>query len=92
MNVGSKLSLHRMLLAKTAVSAPFDLSPDQFDGDNLTDMRLTFILSLVVVATLSFMAGQGYQRLLYEDICLDMGGGHNPGNHPICVIENPNRS
>jgi len=27
------------------------------------------------------------QAFIYEDTCLDLGGGKNPGNYPICVVE-----
>jgi hypothetical protein len=35
----------------------------------------------------SFFLGMKWNQFQYEDTCLDMGGGKNPGNHPICVIE-----
>jgi len=53
-------------------------------------MQVRFAFSLIVVAILSFKAGQWYQQSYYDDTCLDMGGGRNPGNHPTCVIEKSN--
>jgi hypothetical protein len=47
---------------------------------------------LILVAILSFMAGQRFQQFNYDDICLDMGGGRNPNGYPICVIEKLNDS
>ncbi len=35
----------------------------------------------------SFWAGSVFQKALYHDRCLDLGGGQNPENHPICVVE-----
>lgn len=55
-------------------------------------MKKRLTLSIIIVAFLSFMAGQWYQQFRYDDICLDMGGGRNPGNYPICVIENSSGS
>lgn len=34
-----------------------------------------------------FLAGTTYEAWRYNDLCLDMGGGRNPGNHAICVLE-----
>ena len=28
-----------------------------------------------------------YEEDFDEDLCLDLGGGKNPGNYPICVLE-----
>lgn len=44
-------------------------------------------LQVLAVAALAFGAGMQFQKIRYDDICLDMGGGSNPGNHPICVME-----
>ncbi|MDO4640665.1 MAG: hypothetical protein Q4A84_03040 [Neisseria sp.] len=44
------------------------------------------VISVVVIAA-AFYAGMSFQSYLYDDTCLDMGGGRNPGNHPICVID-----
>ncbi len=35
----------------------------------------------------AFWAGSEMQKAAYLDHCLDLGGGQNPGNHPICVVE-----
>ena len=50
-------------------------------------MKSSMFLGATTIAILSFLAGQSYQRFLYEDKCLDMGGGKNPASYPICVIE-----
>ena len=41
----------------------------------------------VVSLVASFWAGSAFQKSEYADRCLDLGGGRNPGQHPICVIE-----
>lgn len=48
-----------------------------------------FFKALLLIAALigAFYAGMWTQAYLYEDLCLDLGGGRNPGNYPICVIE-----
>ena len=45
--------------------------------------------ALLLIAALigTFYAGMRTQAYLYEDLCLDLGGGKNPGNYPICVLE-----
>ncbi|QUJ70072.1 hypothetical protein KDD30_18140 (plasmid) [Photobacterium sp. GJ3] len=53
---------------------------------------MKFLMKVVVVLLLmaaSFWAGMQVERLRYEDVCLDMGGGKNPGDYPICVIQSP---
>lgn len=35
----------------------------------------------------AFLAGIKVQQFIYTDQCLDMGGGMNPGNHPVCVVD-----
>jgi predicted Na+-dependent transporter len=44
-----------------------------------------------ILIALSFVLGASVgkvlERTLYEDRCLDLGGGMQPGGHPICVIE-----
>ena len=51
-------------------------------------MTRKIILATVAAAALAlaFQAGRWVEAQRYEDLCLDMGGGRNPGNHPICVI------
>lgn len=41
----------------------------------------------LLIAVLAFWAGMTFQSARYDDICLDLGGGRNPGNHPICVLD-----
>ncbi|PID66099.1 MAG: hypothetical protein CR975_04640 [Gammaproteobacteria bacterium] len=43
----------------------------------------------VMLLIISFLLGYQCYKFVYDDICLDMGGGKHPGNHPICVIEVP---
>ncbi|WP_460274900.1 hypothetical protein [Celeribacter sp. ULVN23_4] len=40
-----------------------------------------------VVFALGIVAGRGLERWIYEDACLDLGGGRNPTGYPVCVIE-----
>ena len=44
-----------------------------------------FVKALLLIG--AFYAGMRTQAYLYEDLCLDLGGGKNPGNYPICVLE-----
>lgn len=49
--------------------------------------KRVLLLAVVFVALIaSFQLGRSFERWRYDDLCLDMGGGRNPGNHPICVI------
>jgi len=48
-------------------------------------MKKIFLLAGLLFA--AFYAGMKVQAFIYEDICLDLGGGKNPGNYPICVVE-----
>ncbi|MFN2551090.1 hypothetical protein AB9R03_04955 [Neisseria gonorrhoeae] len=41
---------------------------------------------LIAALVGAFYAGMRTQAYLYEDLCLDLGGGKNPGSYPICVI------
>ncbi|HIB8936473.1 TPA: hypothetical protein ACWYE2_000976 [Neisseria meningitidis] len=47
-----------------------------------------FFKALLLITALvgAFYAGMRTQAYLYEDLCLDLGGGKNPGSYPICVI------
>ena len=49
------------------------------------NMKKIFLLAGLLIAT--FYAGMKVQAFIYEDTCLDLGGGKNPGNYSICVIE-----
>lgn len=44
------------------------------------------LLSAAALAAV-FYAGMKYQSFVYEDMCLDLGGGRNPGNYPVCVVD-----
>ncbi|MDO4696882.1 MAG: hypothetical protein Q4A49_05080 [Neisseria sp.] len=45
----------------------------------------TLLKTALLIAV--FYAGMRVQAFLYDDLCLDLGGGRNPENYPICVIE-----
>lgn len=47
------------------------------------------VFGLIGIVSLSFWLGTQFQQFIYDDICLDMGGGKNPGNYPICVVTAP---
>ncbi|UTM59112.1 hypothetical protein L4174_020585 [Photobacterium sp. CCB-ST2H9] len=47
------------------------------------------VVALVLLVAAGFVAGVAFERFRYEDVCLDMGGGQNPGDYPICVIKIP---
>lgn len=47
----------------------------------------TRITIFAAIGLLSFWGGLEVQKSLYEDQCLDLGGGRHPGQYPICVIE-----
>lgn len=49
--------------------------------------KVILILLGVIILVLVFKAGMAWEKFQYEDICLDLGGGMNPGNFPICVVE-----
>ena len=49
--------------------------------------KIMKILVVIVALVVSFFAGAKFQALQYDDLCLDIGGGKNPGNYPICVVE-----
>ncbi|MDX3924760.1 MAG: hypothetical protein QHC90_02990 [Shinella sp.] len=44
-------------------------------------------VGIFLAVVLAFWSGMKFQEMRYDDICLDMGGGRNPGNHPICIVE-----
>nr|WP_298251140.1 hypothetical protein [uncultured Halomonas sp.] len=46
--------------------------------------RIGIALTLVMAG---FFSGKAYEAWRYNDLCLDMGGGKNPGGHPICVLD-----
>ena len=48
-------------------------------------MKKILLLAGLLIA--AFYAGMKVQAFIYEDTCLDLGGGKNPGNHLICVVE-----
>ncbi len=49
---------------------------------NLKNFAIGIMLLLA-----GFFAGTTYEAWRYNDLCVNMGGGKNPGNHAICVLE-----
>ncbi|WP_169449971.1 hypothetical protein [Photobacterium halotolerans] len=47
------------------------------------------VVAALVILLAVFWAGMHFERFRYDDVCVDMGGGRNPGNFPICVIQIP---
>ncbi|MBB3994499.1 hypothetical protein GGR95_002145 [Sulfitobacter undariae] len=41
---------------------------------------------LFILLAVSFWLGRVFEANRYEDTCLDLGGGRNPGGYSICVI------
>jgi len=51
-------------------------------------MKKIILTSIIITSLiLAFFTGMKWNEFQYNDICLDMGGGKNPGNHPICIVE-----
>ena len=50
-------------------------------------MNIKMMIIIAVTAIVAFWLGIKAHERHYNDICLDLGGGQNPGNYPICVIE-----
>lgn len=48
--------------------------------------RYLKIMLVCLLATITFYLGMLAQQFLYDDMCLDLGGGKNPGDYPICVL------
>ena len=48
--------------------------------------KLPIIIALLLGLSISFFAGTQWEKLQYNDTCLDLGGRINPGNYPICVV------
>jgi hypothetical protein len=46
-----------------------------------------FIFSIVTAFVVGICLGFLIHDFYYTDLCLDLGGGKNPGNYPVCVIE-----
>ena len=46
-----------------------------------------FIFFIVVAFVMGIYLGFLIHDFYYTDLCLDSGGGKNPGNYPVCVIE-----
>lgn len=49
--------------------------------------RWIYPVLALIIGALAFWAGTAFQAAHYYDLCLDLGGGRNPGGHPICVLE-----
>ena len=56
----------------------------------MTKKNMTVVAAITVIAVTSFWAGLQFQKAQYDDVCLDLGGGRNPGQYPICVVEQQN--
>ncbi len=56
----------------------------------MTRNNLTVIAAVTLAAAMSFWAGSEFRKAQYDDACLDLGGGRNPGQYPICVVEQQN--
>ncbi|MGP4864121.1 MULTISPECIES: hypothetical protein [unclassified Psychrobacter] len=50
-------------------------------------MNTKMMIIIIITAILAFWLGIKAHEFYYNDICLDLGGGQNPGNHHICVIQ-----
>ena len=49
--------------------------------------KINAILIGLLFLLIGVFIGYKYFQLNYQDKCLDLGGGQNPGNYPICVVE-----
>ncbi len=49
-------------------------------------MKKEFIIHPLILIT-GFCIGWFVHKAHYADICMDLGGGKNPGEYPICVVE-----
>ena len=56
----------------------------------MTKKNLLIVAAVIVIAAMSFWAGLQFQKAQYDEVCLDLGGGQNPGQYPICVVEQQN--
>jgi preprotein translocase subunit SecD len=56
----------------------------------MTRNNMTVIVAVTLAAAMSFWAGSEFRKAQYDDVCLDLGGGRNPGQYPICVVEQQN--
>ena len=50
-------------------------------------MNKKIILISLIFLIIGFFIGRWWIIFDYNDKCLDMGGGKNPGNNSICVIK-----
>lgn len=44
------------------------------------------IILFLLASMLSFFLGYQFKTFIYEDTCLDMGGGMYPDGHGFCVV------
>lgn len=56
----------------------------------MTRNNMMVIAAVTLAAAMSFWAGSEFRKAQYDDVCLDLGGGRNPGQYPICVVEQQN--
>jgi len=57
-----------------------------FNIITMKNKKITTIVLTLSGLVLSFFAGMFWTKFQYDNICLDMGGGRNPGSHEICVL------
>lgn len=48
---------------------------------------MTKLVAALALFGVGMYAGYTLKTFLYNDACLDMGGGMNPGGEKICVVE-----
>jgi hypothetical protein len=49
--------------------------------------KISVLLMGVIFLVIGFFGGYKYFQFNYKDKCLDLGGGQNPKDYPICVVE-----
>ena len=48
---------------------------------------LFFVVAIFISGGIAFYLGRSFEKSTYNDACLDLGGGMQPGHYPICVIK-----
>ena len=44
------------------------------------------VLGILLFGLISFWLGSWWNQFQYDDWCLDMGGGKNPGEYKYCIV------
>lgn len=52
----------------------------------MSPSKIILVISALVLFFSGFLVGSAWHDFYYTDICLDMGGGRNPGGHAICIL------